>query len=80
MSFASESLTLCETAIKALLTDRLASYSVGGKQYNYQDLDTLWKMRRELSQEVTRETNNGLSLAVMNSSGSAQVGGRFIIQ
>jgi len=54
-----ELLQQASAAIYALLTHRVASYTVGGISYTYQDLDKLRKLRADLLEESANDATTG---------------------
>jgi len=58
MSWASETLTITETAIKDLASaGGVKSYSINGRSFTRENLSELMKLRRELQLEVSRENS-----------------------
>ncbi len=54
---ASTLLTAVDTAITALLSRKVASYSIDGVSFRYQDLDTLRRMRKDLLKQARSSRN-----------------------
>jgi hypothetical protein len=69
MATAASLLALVDAAIEALLTGGASSYSIGSRTVTKLDLATLFDERRQLQQQVNRETSSGgISLAKMSRS------------
>jgi hypothetical protein len=67
MATAASLLALVDAAIEALLTGGASSYSIGSRTVTKLDLAALFEERRQLQQQVNRETSSGgISLAKMS--------------
>ena len=62
MATAATLLTAVDSAITALLDRRVAEYQIGSVRYRYEDLKTLWAMRKDL-QAQTRAAGSRIRLA-----------------